>query len=483
MNKTELIAAAAESAGLTNKDTERVLNAVINLLRSIPFLILMVVVMPLSRLILGTSVGTAATIVPLTVAAAPYVARLVEASLREMDRGVIEAAQSMGCSTWQIVTKVMLPECKPSLINGATNATITILSYGAMSGAIGGGGLGAMSLMRGYARGQTIVLYVAVILLVILVQIIQSVMGVVGQLVTFSTQTVKPIIERAFAFITQTVLPTIVSMFAAAAPTIASIISSIGSAVMTGMQIIGSAIQMVMPIIGAIIEIIMNVGSVTIPAVLAAFSAFAQGISDLMANIQGIFDGLISFITGAFTGNWSKAWDGIKQVFGNAFDALVTLCKTPINAVISLINKAIEGINGLGLDIPDWVPLLGGKKFSIDLPKIPLLGKGGFTSGPSIAGEAGREAVISFKNSERARNISLWEQAGRMLGVNSIQLDELKPEWNEHPGDVGSITYAPQITIQGNADRGVIDEALQEAQARFEAWYEQMMRQRARTAY
>ena len=157
------------------KTLMRVLNAVINLLRSIPFLILMVVVMPLSRLILGTSVGTAATIVPLTVAAAPYVARLVEASLREMDRGVIEAAQSMGCSTWQIVTQVMLPECKPSLINGATNATITILSYGAMSGAIGGGGLGAMSLMRGYARGQTIVLYVAVILLVILVQIIQSV--------------------------------------------------------------------------------------------------------------------------------------------------------------------------------------------------------------------------------------------------------------------------------------------------------------------
>ena len=157
------------------KTLMRVMNAVINLLRSIPFLILMVVVMPLSRLILGTSVGTAATIVPLTVAAAPYVARLVEASLREMDRGVIEAAQSMGCSTWQIVTKVMLPECKPSLINGATNATITILSYGAMSGAIGGGGLGAMSLMRGYARGQTIVLYVAVILLVILVQIIQSV--------------------------------------------------------------------------------------------------------------------------------------------------------------------------------------------------------------------------------------------------------------------------------------------------------------------
>ncbi|MBQ9132931.1 MAG: ABC transporter permease [Clostridia bacterium] len=153
----------------------QVLNTVINLLRSIPFLILMVLVMPLSRLILGTSVGTMATVVPLTVAAAPYVARLVEGSLREMDRGVIEAAQAMGCSPWQIVTKVILPECKPSLITGATNAAITVLGYGAMAGAIGGGGLGAIALMRGYNRGQTLVLYVAVIILVILVQIIQSV--------------------------------------------------------------------------------------------------------------------------------------------------------------------------------------------------------------------------------------------------------------------------------------------------------------------
>ena len=112
---------------------------------------------------------------PLTVAAFPYVARLVEASLREMDRGVIEAAQSMGCSTWQIVTKVMLPECKPSLINGATNAAITILGYGAMAGAIGGGGLGSVALMRGHQRNQVLVLYAAVIILVILVQIIQSI--------------------------------------------------------------------------------------------------------------------------------------------------------------------------------------------------------------------------------------------------------------------------------------------------------------------
>ncbi|MDO4493196.1 MAG: methionine ABC transporter permease [Clostridia bacterium] len=153
----------------------KALNTVINLLRSVPFLILMVMLFPLSRLILGTTIGTTATIVPLTIAAAPYVARLVESSLLEMDRGVIEAAQAMGCSYLQIVTKVMMPECLPSLINGATNATITILSYGAMSGAIGGGGLGAISLNRGHGRNQIVVLYVSVILLVILVQIIQSI--------------------------------------------------------------------------------------------------------------------------------------------------------------------------------------------------------------------------------------------------------------------------------------------------------------------
>ena len=153
----------------------RVLNTLINLLRSVPFLILMVLVFPLSRLILGTTIGTTATIIPLTVAAAPYVARLVEASLREMERGVIEAAQSMGCSNWQIITRVMLPECKPGLINGATNAAITILSYGAMAGAIGGGGLGSIALMRGHARNQRLVLWVAVIILVVLVQIIQTI--------------------------------------------------------------------------------------------------------------------------------------------------------------------------------------------------------------------------------------------------------------------------------------------------------------------
>lgn len=317
------------------------------------------------------------------------------------------------------------------------------------------------------------------------VQIIQSVMGVIGQLVSFSETTVKPIIQRAFVFITQTVLPTILSAFTAAAPAISRIIYGIGSAVMAGMQMIGSAIQVAMPIIEGIIQIILQIGNFAIPLVLSAFSAFAQGIGELMTNIKGIFDGLISFITGVFTLNWQQAWEGIKQIFGNAFDALVTLCKIPINAVIAIINSAISGINRLGLTIPEWVPNIGGKSFSINIPEIPMLARGGFTTGPSIAGEAGREAVISFKASERARNISLWEQAGRMLGVDAVNLDEIERDgrgWGDYPGGE-SITFAPQITIQGNADASVMEQAIAEMRRLFETWYEEMQRRRARTAY
>ena len=152
----------------------KVLNFVINILRSVPFLILMIMAIPLSRLILGTSVGTNAMIPPLVIAAFPFVARMVESSLREVDHGVLEAAQAMGASPFQIVRKVLLPEARPSLITGATTVAITILSYGAMAGIIGGGGLGATAINYGYYRNQPVILYGAVIVLVILVQIIQS---------------------------------------------------------------------------------------------------------------------------------------------------------------------------------------------------------------------------------------------------------------------------------------------------------------------
>ena len=152
----------------------RVLNFVINILRSVPFLILMLMVLPLSKLLLNTSIGTPASIPPLIIAAAPFVARLVETSLREVDKGVIEAAQSMGCTPFQIISKVMIPESRPSLMSGFTTAFITILSYGAMAGAIGGGGLGKIAINYGYNKYNYAVMLIAVIFIVILVQIFQS---------------------------------------------------------------------------------------------------------------------------------------------------------------------------------------------------------------------------------------------------------------------------------------------------------------------
>ncbi len=150
------------------------LNVIINLLRSIPFLILMIMAFPIARLLVGTTIGTKASIVPLVIAAFPFVARLVESSLREVNPNIIEAAQSMGASPLQIICKVMLPESVPSLISNATIAVTTILGYSAMSGIIGGGGLGKIAINYGYYRYKYLIMYAAVILLVLLVQLFQS---------------------------------------------------------------------------------------------------------------------------------------------------------------------------------------------------------------------------------------------------------------------------------------------------------------------
>ncbi len=152
----------------------KTLGVIINLLRSVPFLILMVLVFPITRAIVGTVVGTPATVVPLVIAAFPFIARLTESSLRDVDPNIIEAAQSMGASPFQIITKVMIPESIPSLLSNATIAITTVLGYSAMSGIIGGGGLGKIALNYGYYRYKYLVMIFAVILLILLVQLFQT---------------------------------------------------------------------------------------------------------------------------------------------------------------------------------------------------------------------------------------------------------------------------------------------------------------------
>jgi len=157
------------------RSIHKCLNTIINITRSIPFLILMIALFPLSRLIVGTTIGTTATIVPLSIAAAPFAARMIESSLLEIDPGVIEAAQSMGATPKQIIFKVLLPESLPSLILGITTTIINLIGYSAMAGAIGGGGLGDLAIRYGYYRYEMDIMIATIIILVLMVQIVQGI--------------------------------------------------------------------------------------------------------------------------------------------------------------------------------------------------------------------------------------------------------------------------------------------------------------------
>ncbi|NYT63574.1 ABC transporter permease [Alcaligenaceae bacterium] len=152
----------------------RTLGIIVNAVRSTPFIILLVAIIPLTRFFVGTSIGTAAAIVPLTIAAAPFVARLVETALREVDRGLVEAAQAMGATTWQIVYKVLLPEAFPGIIAGLTITLVSLVGYSAMAGAVGGGGLGDLGIRYGYQRFLPEVMLMVVLILIVFVQLVQT---------------------------------------------------------------------------------------------------------------------------------------------------------------------------------------------------------------------------------------------------------------------------------------------------------------------
>lgn len=339
-----------------------------------------------------------------------------------------------------------------------------------------------------------------------IVSIGQSVIGVFQQIVNFGTQTVKPMFEQVFGWVSTTLLPGLLNAFNAIAPQIGPLVTNIGTAVMNVAMLIGNAIQTILPVIENIVMVLVNVVATVAPPIIAAVSQIFANISNVVTSLQGVFDGLIQFITGVFTGNWTQAWEGVKQIFGNAFDALVELCKIPINAVIGVINGAVKGINsilGKVTTIPDWVPVVGGQSFSMQLPTIPMLAKGGFTDGVSIAGEAGTEAVISFDPSVRSANIANWQKAGQMLGVDPVQADSVAGAGSlttdrvevadigggsPAPGGTtavggGSFTFSPNITIQGNADYSVMMNAMTDAKDQFEQWFNEMMRKQQRTAY
>lgn len=226
--------------------------------------------------------------------------------------------------------------------------------------------------------------------------------------------------------------------------------------------------------IGGFVSTAINGICEKFPALGAVFDSVRFGIEGAINGIKGVFDGLIQFVTGVFSLNWSTAWQGIKNVFGSAFGGLAALVKTPLNAVIALVNSAIGKINSINVSVPEWVPGIGGKGIGFNIPQIPMLARGGFTNGVSIAGEAGTEAVISFNRKYHDENVDTWIKAGKMLGASENPGSMLTNNYQyatNNAGDsisnsnksvsMGGITFSPNITIQGNAQKDDVIKALE----------------------
>lgn len=232
---------------------------------------------------------------------------------------------------------------------------------------------------------------------------------------------------------------------------------------------------------GAIKGMIDKVGQY-FPIFGSYLTGWWDSISAAVENVKNIFRGVIDFVSNVFAGNWKGAWQNIIDIFGNIFGAITNMAKAPINGVISAINTVIEGINGVGFTIPDWVPVVGGKSYSIAIPEIPMLAAGGFTSGVSIAGEAGTEAVISFDPAYRSENLSYWAKAGQMLGAETADYNLGYGERSTSI-DIGGVSFAPQITVQGNAHKEDIIQAIRAAYPEFLDMLEEWIDERGEYVY
>ena len=265
----------------------------------------------------------------------------------------------------------------------------------------------------------------------VLLQLVQAILPIITQIVEAVLPVLIQLINTILPIITQiisAVLPVLVEILNALTPILNMVISLLQpilnliiSLVEPILNLIMAAIQPLIEIfatlISTILEPIMPILSAVANVITSVLGAAIQAIQPIIQSLTSIFQGLIDFITGVFSGNWSQAWNGIVQVFGGLWDSLVGIVKAPINAVIGLINKAIGALNSISVTIPDWVPIVGGNTFGIDIPTIPMLASGGFTDGVSIAGEAGMEAVISFDKRYHDENVAIWEKAGQMLGT------------------------------------------------------------------
>lgn len=236
----------------------------------------------------------------------------------------------------------------------------------------------------------------------VIIQLLNTILPIIMQII----QAVLPILIQILNMIVSLLTPILNLIISLVEPILNLIMSAITPLINIFMSLINTVLQPIMPILQALANIFT-----------AVLGAAIQAIQPIVQSLISIFQGLINFITGVFSGSWSSAWSGVVQVFGGLWDGLVGLVKAPINAVIGLVNSAINALNGISVTIPDWVPVVGGNTFGINIPNIPMLATGGFTDGVSIAGEEGMEAVISFDPAYRDQNIAIWQKAGQLLGT------------------------------------------------------------------
>lgn len=313
-------------------------------------------------------------------------------------------------------------------------------------------------------------------------------------------------------------LPVISELIGALAPVISTVLSALTPVISAISQVVSALLPPLMGLIQALTPILQVAGRIISSTIGAAF----QAIQPIISGVTTVLSGLITFITGVFSGSWSQAWEGIKSIFSGVFESLAGIVKAPINAVIGIVNGVISAINGIGFTIPDWVPFgLGGKEFRLNIPEIPLLAAGGFTTGPSIAGEAGQEAVISFDPAYRDENLAYWAQAGQMLGAraadaafalggssggsgldmssaadgiyieSSALLADAADEGFSLSGgaassynlDLGGVTFAPHIEIKGEADKRSVIDAIRDEYPEFLDMLEEWLAERGATVF
>ncbi len=241
----------------------------------------------------------------------------------------------------------------------------------------------------------------------------------------------QPILQPIADLFTEVIFPLLGEVMEALAPVFATL-----------QKTLGPVIDHLLPVLGFLIGVIVNNIRFLCGVIGGALVNALNIITPIFDDIMVILTGIIDFIINVFTLQWGNAWQNVVDVFGAAFSLIGNLAKAPLNVVIGLINSVISGINAMKIEIPEWIPKLGGQSFELNIPQIPMLAAGGFTDGVSIAGEAGQEAVISFDPSYRSRNIDIWREAGDMLGVTN----------NEDVSTItfGDIVFSPQISTIAN---------------------------------